>query len=46
MNIVVALSEVPWDPKTVRLMRSQAEGMLNPSCKHPLEASLRFKDSL
>ena len=49
MNIVVCLkqvpmvSELPWDPKSGRLMRGQAEGMLNPACKHALEAGLRLK---
>ena len=50
MHIVVCLkqvpmvSELPWDPKTGRLMRQKAEGMLNPACKHALEAGLRLKE--
>jgi electron transfer flavoprotein beta subunit len=50
MKIIVCLkqvpmvTELPWDPKTGRLMRGQAEGMLNPACKHALEAGLRLKE--
>lgn len=50
MHIVVCLkqvpmvSELPWDPKTGRLMRGQAEGMMNPACKHALEAGLHLKE--
>lgn len=51
MNIVVCLkqvpmvSELPWDSKTGRLKRGQAEGMMNPACKHALEAGLRLKQA-
>ncbi|MFH1034929.1 MAG: electron transfer flavoprotein subunit beta/FixA family protein [Pseudomonadota bacterium] len=51
MKIVVCLkqvpmvTELPWDPKTGRLMRGQAEGMMNPACKHALEAALRLKQA-
>ncbi len=38
-------TELPWDAATGRLRREQSEGMLNPACKHALEAALRLKDS-
>jgi electron transfer flavoprotein beta subunit len=49
MRIIVCLkqvpmvTELPWDPRTGRLRRGQAEGMMNPACKHALEAALRLK---
>ncbi len=37
------VSELPWDKKTGELKREKAEGMMNPACKHALEAALRIK---
>lgn len=51
LNIVVCVkqtpmvSELPWNPKTGTLMRESAEGMINPACRHALEAALRLKES-
>jgi len=42
---VPMVSELPWDPRTGRLMRQQAEGMMNPACKHALEAGLRLVEA-
>jgi electron transfer flavoprotein beta subunit len=50
LNIVVCIkqvpmvSELPWDPRSGTLMREIAEGMINPACKHALEAALRLKN--
>lgn len=41
---VPAVSELPWDSKTGTLKREVAEGMINPACKHALEAALRIKN--
>jgi len=41
---VPAVSELPWDPQTGTLKRGLAEGMMNPSCRHALEAALRLKE--
>jgi electron transfer flavoprotein beta subunit len=38
-------TELPWDPRTGRLKREQSEGMMNPACKHALEAALRLKQA-
>ena len=35
--------ELPWDSKTGTLKRDMAEGMMNPACKHALEAALQIK---
>ena len=40
---VPMVSELPWDSKTGTLKRDMAEGMMNPACKHALEAALRIK---
>lgn len=40
---VPQVSELPWDSKTGTLKREVAEGMINPSCKHALEAALQLK---
>jgi electron transfer flavoprotein beta subunit len=40
---VPSVSELPWDPKTGTLIRDVAEGMINPACKHALEAALQLK---
>ncbi|MGD9972101.1 MAG: hypothetical protein AB7S77_03480 [Desulfatirhabdiaceae bacterium] len=37
------VSEVAWDSKTGTLKRDTAEGMMNPACKHALEAALQIK---
>lgn len=40
---VPMVSEIPWDSKTGTLKRDMAEGMMNPACKHALEAALQIK---
>ncbi len=40
---VPMVSELPWDAKTGTLKRQLAEGMMNPACKHALEAALQIK---
>ncbi|KPA11629.1 electron transfer flavoprotein beta subunit [Candidatus Magnetomorum sp. HK-1] len=37
------VSELPWNSKTGTLKRELAEGMMNPACKHALEAALQIK---
>lgn len=37
------VSELPWDSGTGRLRRELAEGMMNPACRHALEAALQLK---
>jgi len=37
------VSELPWDSRTGTLKREMADGMINPACKHALEAALQFK---
>lgn len=37
------VSELPWDAGTGTLKRDMAEGMINPACKHALEAALQLK---
>ena len=44
MKQVPMVSELSWDPLTGTLNRSAAEGMMNPACKHALEAALRLKE--
>lgn len=41
---VPATSEIKWDPKTGTLMREGAEGVLNLTDKHALEAALQLKE--
>jgi len=49
LNLVVCLkqvpmvTELPWDEKTGTLRRDLAAGMMNPACKHALEAALQIK---
>lgn len=43
MKQVPKVSELPWDAKTGTLKRNMAEGMMNPACKHALEAALQLK---
>ncbi|MBN1665339.1 MAG: electron transfer flavoprotein subunit beta/FixA family protein [Deltaproteobacteria bacterium] len=40
---VPMVSELPWDPATGTLKRELAEGMMNPACRHALEAALQLK---
>lgn len=40
---VPMVSELPWDSRTGTLKREMAEGMMNPACKHALEAALSIK---
>jgi electron transfer flavoprotein beta subunit len=42
---VPMVSELPWDSKTGTLKRNMAEGMMDPACKHALEAALEIKNS-
>jgi len=37
------VSDLPWNSKTGTLKREIAEGMMNPACKHALEAALQIK---
>ncbi|MCP4756609.1 MAG: electron transfer flavoprotein subunit beta/FixA family protein [Proteobacteria bacterium] len=41
---VPMVSELPWDSRSGTLRRELAEGMMNPACKHALEAALRLKN--
>ncbi len=43
MKQVPMVSELPWDSRTGTLKRDLAEGMMNPACKHALEAALQLK---
>lgn len=36
-------TELPWDAHTGTLRRDLAEGMMNPACKHALEAALTMR---
>ena len=40
---VPMVSELPWDSRTRTLKREMADGMINPACKHALEAALQIK---
>jgi len=40
---VPMVSELPWDARTGTLRRELAEGMMNPACRHALEAALLLK---
>jgi len=50
LNIVVCIkqvpmvTELPWDEKTGTLRRDLASGMMNPACKHAVEAALEVKE--
>ena len=44
MKQVPMVSDLPWDPVTGTLTRDAAEGMMNPACKHALEAALVLKE--
>lgn len=41
---VPMVSELPWDSKRGTLKRELADGMMNPTCKHALEAALSLKN--
>jgi len=43
MKQVPMVSELPWDARTGTLKRDMADGMMNPACKHALEAALYLK---
>lgn len=43
MKQVPMVTELSWDRKNGTLKRELAEGMMNPACKHALEAALRLK---
>lgn len=51
LNIVVCIkqvpmvTELPWDEKTGTLRRDLAAGMMNPACKHAVEAALKIKEA-
>lgn len=38
------VTELPWDERTGTLRRDLAVGMMNPACKHALEAALQIKE--
>jgi electron transfer flavoprotein beta subunit len=50
LNIIVCIkqvpmvTELPWDERTGTLRRDLAAGMINPACKHALEAALQIKE--
>jgi electron transfer flavoprotein beta subunit len=50
LNIIVCIkqvpmvTELPWDEATGTLRRDLATGMMNPACKHALEAALQIKE--
>jgi electron transfer flavoprotein beta subunit len=39
------VSELPWDSKTGTLRRELADGMMNPACRHAMEAALQLKST-
>ena len=43
MKQVPMVSELPWDTRTGTLRRDLADGMMNPACRHALEAALQLK---
>ncbi|MEE9912086.1 MAG: electron transfer flavoprotein subunit beta/FixA family protein [Deltaproteobacteria bacterium] len=51
LNVVVCIkqvpmvTELPWDEKTGTLRRDLAAGMMNPACKHAVEAALQIKEA-
>ncbi len=40
------VTELPWDEKSGTLRRDLAPGMINPACKHALEAALQIKEKV
>ena len=51
LNIVVCIkqvpmvTELPWDERSGTLRRDLAAGMMNPACKHAVEAALQIKEN-
>jgi electron transfer flavoprotein beta subunit len=45
MKQVPMVAELPWDTRTGTLRRDLAEGMMNPACRHALEAALQLKQT-
>jgi electron transfer flavoprotein beta subunit len=41
---VPMVSELPWDAASGTLQRDLAEGMMNPACKHAIEAAVQLKE--
>ncbi len=39
------VTELPWDEESGTLRRDLAAGMMNPACKHALEAALQIKET-
>jgi electron transfer flavoprotein beta subunit len=52
LNIIVCIkqvprvTELPWDEKSGTLRRDLAAGMINPACKHALEAALQIQEKI
>jgi len=52
LNIIVCIkqvprvAELPWDEKSGTLRRDLAAGMINPACKHALEAALQIQEKI
>jgi electron transfer flavoprotein beta subunit len=44
MKQVPMVTELPWDEQSGTLRRDLAAGMMNPACKHALEAALRLRE--
>jgi electron transfer flavoprotein beta subunit len=40
------VTELPWDETTGTLRRDLASGMMNPACKHALEAAMQIKEKI
>ncbi|HPC48133.1 MAG TPA: electron transfer flavoprotein subunit beta/FixA family protein, partial [Deltaproteobacteria bacterium] len=45
MKQVPMASELPWDPARKTLRRDVSDGMMNPSCKHALEAAFGLRQA-
>ena len=41
---VPMVTELPWDEETGTLKRNLAAGMMNPACKHAVEAALQLRE--
>ena len=44
MKQVPMVTELPWDEETGTLRRDLAAGMMNPACKHAVEAALQLRE--
>jgi len=44
MKQVPMVTELPWDEETGTLRRDLAAGMMNPACKHAMEAALQLRE--